>query len=1686
MFSYGEEAKAPTGEELSEEEYEIERNARATVRDCMINYVNNISISDLESVQSQAGLLSSLTSSTDEMTRDSTDTVTNQCLRLIEVMGSYTDASAESLDLAAQNIAKALANMVASLNVALSGKKPPLTSDFTAANSYSQEFDTDVESFWTNPNNFAVGGTPEQVEAAKNEQRSKYMSVDMIEKIEYVMGLLSKTMASHLTLDQDFTVKTPFLHQIIKKIKAQDLPNEIELEGATITLPTYCDLIGEETPPDSDPNLPILPQDENNCKNKVVIFKASSMPVSKIGHNGNNESFSGSSISVSLGFFDEDNNPIDMAHLSRPIEFFITRNPLLEIPPFEPTNATETVINNDDPFMPMVFTNMSVNSSVHIEIKPESEEVGYLVLFKFGETPKQKKNSDNADSVQLFCPPRLSNNFLGDYRWYTDSDGNLFPYFVFVLPMHRKSTKRDKTVGYGIRELTQDEMDLYCTPNRTSYEFTDKPVPYIEPSEVKFTSNFGIRAYLSGCYYYDLKTGKWNNDGVFVGRETNITHTQCFTYHLTEFAGGLLILPNEINFKLAFEDVSFTSNPIIYSTIIACVCIYIFCGLAAHIQDRYDAKRTGIALLPDNMPDQRYYYEIIVVTGSRFEAETDSKVFITITGDKDESDSRQLKDTQRKAFRRGGMDSFIMAVKAPLGNLSWIRIWHDNSGHGSSASWYLKHIIIHDVQTRERFYFVCNKWLAVEKGECVVDRAIPIAMNEQLLRFGTITKKTAKENMAEDHMWFSIYARPVKSNYNRLQRVTCAFVFLYLIMLFHILYFELDYESRKPGKGPVSMGPIDIAPKQLLIGFMIVSLTIIPTIFIIEIFRRSRARVVRTEILKKMIRENNRVIDLLKTDKFKSRNQDPINDILSNVMLNNSLYKKPNRNQSIVDQTLNENIIDDEPIKAKHGRTKSLFQFTFPWWFTIVGFIVSWSIMIICIVFTILKSLEYGNDLTKKWVIQLAISIITSIFITEPLKVLVITMFFIMLCRRHIDNYDIDTDADDTENSLNNNREWLNIGKDKSYRRENYISKLKSSMAQHEVELAKRDRINYLTIISIIREILIYVSFLWILYVVTYTNSSGAAFNYQTSLTKQFANPSPDWQKCRRDESECSGGEMSGVITPADFWLWAKRTFAPGLRADRWYNNAPQWGLTGFFNDYTSRIIGYGMLRQVRVKGDTCNVASKMSVLEFPFCNADFTNSIEETKNFGYGWSNYNESFVPANGWPYIYNSFQYRNATELNSIDSRGLYDTYPGGGYIYQVRGAEKYLVGNLSILQRLGWIDRNTRAVIAEFAAYNPNLNIFIVTSIIYEFLASGTIVAKARFDPLDLFNGVNGIPVFVLICDILYIAFIIYFAINEICSMIKERRNYISFWAFVEWGIIISSCMGFGIYIYRYTVAVDLLDFVQKTNGYQYIKLQKVSMWSQVFEICVGICAFLGTLKFMKLLRFNTKMNYLSSTLSIASHDLAGFIVVFFIVWIAYVQIMFLAFQRQLMNYSTLPKAAATSFQIMVGKFDARSLYEADKYLGTIIIASYNFVIIFFMLNVFLSIIGAAFEVTRANEKEKNEQAEYDIFDFLSYHIRKFLNWNIDHELKEERHQELNRNKKYIEYIHFFPDVVDELIYKLTKVTISFLYFCFVLFYFRIIYFSMVRCMKFNCKMLILETKLILMKLIFKVQMAMLVV
>jgi hypothetical protein len=174
------------------------------------------------------------------------------------------------------------------------------------------------------------------------------------------------------------------------------------------------------------------------------------------------------------------------------------------------------------------------------------------------------------------------------------------------------------------------------------------------------------------------------------------------------------------------------------------------------------------------------------------------------------------------------------------------------------ASWFLKYIIVHDMQTKEKFYFLCQKWLAVEREDGQIERDLFVACDAQKTELKYLIQSQVSHTMNDSHLWYSIFARPVYSTFTRIDRVTCCFVLLFISMLLDILYYGMNVNQTSDhglhwGPFSVTLEQVNINNSLLISNFklsiinlMKISVGILtnlfsfpPGILLVQMFRRS-------------------------------------------------------------------------------------------------------------------------------------------------------------------------------------------------------------------------------------------------------------------------------------------------------------------------------------------------------------------------------------------------------------------------------------------------------------------------------------------------------------------------------------------------------------------------------------------------------------------------------------------------------------------------------------------------------------------------------------------------------------------------------------------------------------------------------------------------------------------------------
>ncbi|XP_042616867.1 polycystic kidney disease protein 1-like 2 [Cyprinus carpio] len=70
-----------------------------------------------------------------------------------------------------------------------------------------------------------------------------------------------------------------------------------------------------------------------------------------------------------------------------------------------------------------------------------------------------------------------------------------------------------------------------------------------------------------------------------------------------------------------------------------------------------------------------------------------------------------------------------------------------------------------------------------------------------------------------------------------------------------------------------------------------------------------------------------------------------------------------------------------------------------PWWFLFIGWFLLFAMSGFSTFFTLLYGFQYGRESSIQWVITLTLSLVQSIFILQPLKVIFVAIFFAMILR---------------------------------------------------------------------------------------------------------------------------------------------------------------------------------------------------------------------------------------------------------------------------------------------------------------------------------------------------------------------------------------------------------------------------------------------------------------------------------------------------------------------------------------------------------------------------------------------------------------------------------------------------------------------------------------------------------------
>ncbi|NXH14483.1 PKD1 protein, partial [Bucco capensis] len=332
--------------------------------------------------------------------------------------------------------------------------------------------------------------------------------------------------------------------------------------------------------------------------------------------------------------------------------------------------------------------------------------------------------------------------------------------------------------------------------------------------------------YTSLCQYFSEQEKRWKTEGIIPLEETRPDQAVCLTQHLTAFGASLFVPPNSVQF--IFPAPGPGLNYIVLLTCAVCFVTYSVAALIVHKLDMIDLNRVGV--IPFCGKNGLYKYEILVKTGWGRGAVTAEQEPAVCPGGQEGQGHPGLEQEQCWQQEQGGnVCHETHLFLSPLAGLS--------------PSWYLQHVIVRDLQSSKSYFFLVNDWLSVESedNEGMVEKEVYAASESELRSSWRLFVGELQRGFFEKHIWLSLWERPPRSRFTRLQRATCCCLLTFLFLGANAVWYGLVGNLHLSNGAVSKLIPLNV--DTVAVG-LVSSLVVYPLyLLILFLFRMARGKV---------------------------------------------------------------------------------------------------------------------------------------------------------------------------------------------------------------------------------------------------------------------------------------------------------------------------------------------------------------------------------------------------------------------------------------------------------------------------------------------------------------------------------------------------------------------------------------------------------------------------------------------------------------------------------------------------------------------------------------------------------------------------------------------------------------------------------------------------------------------------
>lgn len=345
----------------------------------------------------------------------------------------------------------------------------------------------------------------------------------------------------------------------------------------------------------------------------------------------------------------------------------------------------------------------------------------------------------------------------------------------------------------------------------------------------------------------------------------------------------------------------------------------------------------------------------------------------------------------------------------------------------------------------------------------------------------------------------------------------------------------------------------------------------------------------------------------------------------------------------------------------------------------------------------------------------------------------------------------------------------------------------------------------------------------------------------------------------------------------------------------------------------------------------------------------------------------------------HVHTSWQHMNNFEAHHIlPIIGKFSTYSGGGYV---------IILNESVdtyqEQALHWLNSRSRALHAEFVAYNPTINMVAAVTITLELPPLGGVFKSFEAFTVSMYGSLRKHLAARITGEVIaavVLVFMIYRVILTIfhdkCQYFKDASKVLDL-VFVLTGLVI-------VFLKVLTEGFKKLATDQfKEDPKQFLDYYQCGFYDELTDYAFAFLNFIAIVRFSFFLKFLGCLEHILATIRGCFYELLACLYVFFCLMMAFTSLFSIAFNADSEDFKDFSSSLQTSISYMARMVRTKEAVTSHTVVRAVALFSCCVTLIFFYFTVIRSVFIVGYRKTlmedRGKEKEKSfESGIFEIF------------------------------------------------------------------------------------------------------------